>query len=164
MNQVLSKGQDMPGDKLCAAFQCISGWLVCGLIALFACGCDSGIPKYEITGKLTLNGDPIPQGRIIFTPKTGAHGYGAQGVARVDDGEIISHDEKRVIGGSYSVRIMGFDGIPYTDGSGATVKYGSPLFMPVHAEVDLPQQDASLDINIESRNGDHKTDVQVVKR
>jgi len=73
------------------------------LFALLSSGCSHGIPQYEITGELTLDGEPVKQGRIIFTPQTGPNGYGAQGVARVENGEIISHDEKRVIGGSNGV-------------------------------------------------------------
>ena len=137
-----------------------SSWLC--LFALLCNGCSNGIPQYEISGEITLDGKPVQQGRIIFTPKIGPDGYGAQGVARVENGKIISHDEKRVIGGSYTLQIIGFDGVPFKDGSGATNTMGQPLFQPLRAQVDLPTQDVSLNIRVQSEGKDHQVEIKVL--
>ncbi len=132
------------------------------VLMAFVAGCDGGIAQYEVTGQLTFEGEPVPQGRIIFTPRTGPDGYGAQGVARVDAGKIISHDEKRMIGGKYQIQIIGFDGIPYQDGSGATIPYGRPLFLPLRTELELPTQDSSLLVAISGTQGKYEVNAEVV--
>jgi len=57
---------------------------------------------------------------------------------------------------------MGFDGIPYKDGSGATNPMGRPLFQPLRAQVDLPTQDVSLVSQVQTNGEDHQVEIKVL--
>jgi hypothetical protein len=110
-------------------------------------GCDDGPPRYEVTGVVTFEGQPVPTGRLIFTPDNAAGNRGPQGVAVVERGVIETEYDRRVIGGPHWVQIMAFDGVAFEDGEG-TVVQGRPLCSIVQAPVDLPLDDVELKIEI----------------
>lgn len=74
-----------------------------GILALFVvglAGCGSSVedPSVPIAGKVTLNGDPLPEGNITFFP---ADGQGATAGAPIKDGVY----ETRIAPGPKTVRI-----------------------------------------------------------
>ncbi len=42
--------------------------VVGAVCALFVCGCEKGPRYYDVTGTVTLDGAPLPEGGIIFSP------------------------------------------------------------------------------------------------
>ena len=58
---------------------------VAALAVLAGCGGDSGkLPRAEVTGTVTVDGNPVNVGTIIFRPDSGRAGRG-----RIENGEII---------------------------------------------------------------------------
>lgn len=56
--------------------RCI-GWLAIVCATLATCGCGgSGRPEAELTGTITVNGQPLETGRIVFRPATSGSGNG----------------------------------------------------------------------------------------
>ncbi|MCC9607129.1 hypothetical protein LOC68_14385 [Blastopirellula sp. JC732] len=51
----------------------------------FGCSYDSGPPKYPVSGMVTYQGDPIPDGMIVFFPTE--PGGGAQVGVKIVDGK-----------------------------------------------------------------------------
>jgi hypothetical protein len=47
------------------------------LLLTLLCGCGSGLPERgKVTGKVTFNGKPVPEGTVTFYPKTGRSATG----------------------------------------------------------------------------------------
>jgi hypothetical protein len=51
--------------------QCTTGMMAMVAVALTAAGCGSGdgIPRHTVSGKVTLDGKPLEDGQITFTPE-----------------------------------------------------------------------------------------------
>lgn len=111
-------------------------------------GCDRGPPRYDVTGSVSYAGRPVPSGRLVFTPDRGKGNPGPQGVARIEAGQILIEQDRRVIGGPHWVQLMAFDGNAYEDGEG-TQTHGRPLCPILQAAVDLPREDVELVVEVE---------------
>jgi hypothetical protein len=60
-------------------------WLNLGLTALLLAGCSSsGPPTYDVSGAVTWNGNPLPQGDILFVP---LDGNGVPDAGKIVDGK-----------------------------------------------------------------------------
>ena len=83
-----------------------------------ASGCGGGGPtRYELSGKATFEGKPIPHGRIVFEPDASKKNAGPQGFANIKDGQFDTSDGGQGhIGGDHLIRVEGFDAVP---GAGA---------------------------------------------
>lgn len=46
--------------------------IVATLVCVFACGCGSGKNEYPVSGKISVGGEPIPTGAIVFYAVDGA--------------------------------------------------------------------------------------------
>lgn len=95
---------------------------VCGLLV----GCSSESNRYDISGKVTFKGQPVPVGKIYFSPDTSKGNDGPQGFADIKDGryDTRSQSSKGSPTGAVTVRIEGFDGHPVGD-----FAFGRPLFV-----------------------------------
>ncbi|WP_145290426.1 hypothetical protein [Pirellulimonas nuda] len=123
-------------------------------------GCDSGPPRYSVTGRVLCNGEPVPQGKLIFTPDRTANNSGGQGVAIIENGRIRTQSDRRLVGGPHWVQIIATDGKAY-DGPEGPVSAGKALFPIVDAQAPLPQADAEIEINVTTGRGDPKAEVTV---
>ncbi|PQO44048.1 hypothetical protein [Blastopirellula marina] len=65
-------------------------------------GCDSGPPKYVVGGAVTLDGEPVTDGCVTFTPHEG--GYELAATAPLIDGRY----QLECVEGSAAVTITGF--------------------------------------------------------
>jgi hypothetical protein len=79
--------------------------------ALGGCGTSDGPERYELSGKATINRQPIPAGEITFTPDASKGNKGPGSTATIKDGAYRTEPGMGVVGGPYVVRIMAFDGV-----------------------------------------------------
>jgi hypothetical protein len=112
--------------------------LVLGLADLAGCAKEEKL--YRVSGVVTHNGKPIAKGAISFVPKDD----GPQGYANIWDGKYDTAKEgKGVRGGSYDIRVNGFDGKKVND-----APFGNALFPEYTGTKDLPTQDSTYDLEV----------------
>jgi hypothetical protein len=124
---------------------CAGWWLAWALLVLVTAGCgkDSGPGRFDVSGKITFDGKPIPGGQIVFEPDTAAGNRGPAGVALIVDGQFdTARNGKGTVGGAHIARITGLDSQP---GPGASPK---PLFNPYEVKVDLGKSKTAKDIDV----------------
>jgi hypothetical protein len=117
--------------------------VLAGLLALVAGCADKGDTLYDVSGTATYDGKPIPAGIIYFDPD-GSTG-GTQGFANIRDGKFTTAvDGRGVKGGTYLVRVSGYDGKP-----GNEAPLGKPLWVPEYEfKKDLPKEKSELTIEV----------------
>lgn len=131
--------------RSCSVFLC--AWM---LLLLSGCGGGSDAPvRYDLTGTVSFNGEPVPYGEILFLPDNSKGNQGAGSVATIKEGRYQTPVGKGLIGGPYRVEIKGFDALPI---SGA-VPVGDesvpqPLFKKYETNVDFPQESSTKDFQI----------------
>ncbi len=111
------------------------------LLALVFAGCGSaetGPKRYQVAGKVSFDGKPIPAGTIYFETQNGPAGS-----AQITNGEYDTRKGAGVIGGKHQVLIQGFDGTGTSPG-----EMGKPIFNAYREDVDLPQEDTTKDFNV----------------
>lgn len=127
------------------------------LLILTGCG-DSG---YDVSGNVTFDGNPIPAGKIYFSPDGSKGNRGAAGYATIVNGTYNTASEggKSIIGGPMLVGIEGFDPnaanpTDSDDTSGEeTVK---ALFPYYEIQVDLPTESTTKDFDVPAEAADRK--------
>lgn len=127
--------------KLQQAFRGV--FLMLLLIGLTA-GCSTQERLYNLSGKATFKGQPIPAGIMYFDPDPTKGGSGTQGMASIKDGKYTTTENGRGIrGGAYVIRITGFDGK-----SGNDAPLGKTLFNEIELRKELPAADSELDFDL----------------
>ena len=121
-----------------------------GLVAVitgtsFLGGCGEAEPaRYNVSGKVTYKGQPLPAGIIFFDPDAGKGHDGPQGFAYIKDGRYdTTETERGPIGGPHIVRIDGFDGQP-----GEELPMGKPVFKGHQQSIELPLETTTYDFHI----------------
>lgn len=118
------------------SFQYSNLFMMAGIALLSLCGCSgkSGPTRYEVSGRVTLNGKPAPLGEIFFQPDVSQGNRGPGSVARIEKGVYKTLDGKGVTVGKHLVNIVAFDGIPNKeclDGNALTTKvYVATITIP----------------------------------
>src|SRR5262249_19057905 len=105
-------------------------------------GCAKEEKLYRVSGAVTYNGKPIPKGVIHFDPQAG----GPAGFADILDGKYDTAQAlhgKGVRGGSYEIRVNGFDGKQVAD-----APFGNALFPEYAGTKELPQADSIYDLDV----------------
>jgi len=128
-------------------FFCVGG-------VLFLLGCQSGEPpRYELSGQVTFNGQPVPLGTIEFIPDESRGNRGPGTSAGIANGQYKTPRGQGTIGGPHKVRITGYDGqvkpVPGAPGE-QTMPANPPLFADVELQVDLPLANAQMDFVVPS--------------
>jgi len=119
--------------------------IVAGLF-LVVLGCDrnTGPARYELTGKVTYAGQPVPAGYIIFAPDTSTGNDGPGASVEIKEGAYRVPQADGTVGGPHIVTINGFDGVSF--GKGLTINpMGLPIFTDVQISVDLPKESSTHD-------------------
>lgn len=117
------------------------------LTLLSGCSGNSGPTRYEVSGRVTFNEQPVPKGFVTFFPDTEAGNSGPGGGAEIRDGVYRTADGKGVVGGPHRIRIIGFDGVARTE-SGEELADGASLFTPYETTIDFPTADTVQDFEI----------------
>lgn len=114
--------------------------LVIGLLASMGCG-EKAPEGNTVSGTVSYKGSPVSRGTILFTPDAAAGTSGAGMMFQIVDGKYAEtkEDPKRHKGGTFQVRINGFDG---KADPGAELPMGKPLFKEYTTTVELPASDA----------------------
>lgn len=129
-----------------------STWRLLALVIpcfVLAVGCDdSDARKYEVSGKVTYDGKPVPKGFITLIPDSEKGNSGPGGGATIVDGTYQSEKGKGIVGGAYRVEIVGFDGVAGQSEDGEELADGKPLFPKYTTTVEFPMDDATKDFEI----------------
>jgi hypothetical protein len=123
-------------------------------LTLGLAGCGSDEPDlYHLSGTVTFDGKPIPQGKIYFTPDSSKGNKGPAGYATIKDGKFDTKEEggKGHVSGPMIVRIEGQD--PQgagqkdpKDTSGEEIV--KSLFPAYSTEADLPKEDSTKEFAV----------------
>jgi hypothetical protein len=115
------------------------------------CGGDDGPVKYEVTGTVTVNGEPLDEGDIRFLPEDGR---GTVGATRITDGAFTLMSEagaKRVEIRSAKER-EGTGGLPRTQPPGAMMLPGNLRFETIPK---MYNQESTLTAEVTSNGENH---------
>lgn len=126
---------------------CLAGLVLLSLVSSGCSSSDEGPTKYQLSGKVTFQGKPVPKGQITFAPDNASGNRGPGSGAAIVDGRFETPSGKGHIGGAHQVRIVGYDGVP-TSMEGETLPDGTPLFPPYETVIDLPKEDGTHDIDV----------------
>ncbi len=121
-------------------------WAPLGLfLCLAGCG-SSGPTLYNIKGSVSLDGQPVPAGRIEFEPDTAQGNSGGMGFARIVNGtyDTSAPGGRGVLGGPHRVRITGYDGQTASqDESTPLTIEAKPLFVGYTVNEELPSEEGA---------------------
>jgi hypothetical protein len=112
--------------------------LIAILCVILGCSKRDGPERFRLSGAVTLDGEPIPFGEVIFTPDGGKQNSGPQGIAQIRNGRYDTETAggKGIGGGPTVIRVNGM--------SGPRGKTLCEYEMPV----DLPRADGTYDIAV----------------
>ncbi len=120
--------------------------LVPALLVLSAgCGGNDGPQRYDLSGKVTYGGEPVPGGVIVLEPDQSKGNRGPGAVIEFTDGRYDTPSGKGTVGGPHVARIVGYTGQPAGGDASTGIR---PLFSEYQVEVDLPPKDASHDFDV----------------
>ncbi|MDX1946058.1 MAG: hypothetical protein SFU86_11730 [Pirellulaceae bacterium] len=128
-----------------ASLVVLAGWS-----CLVLAGCEnagSGPTRYPVSGNVTFDGQPVPKGFITFEPDADAGNSGPGGGAPIENGRYSTGLEAGVVGGAYTVKIVGYDGVP-TQMEGETLADGQPLFVPYQTKVEFAKEKAEKNFEV----------------
>lgn len=117
-------------------------WLCIAPLLFAACGTD-GPARYDVSGAVTFDGQPVPAGRIVFEPDSTQSNQGPAAYADIESGRYATPRGKGHVGGPHVVRITGTDGVPSGE-----LPDGRQLFPEYKTTLDLPQDDADHDFDV----------------
>lgn len=113
------------------------------LVVAGGCG-DDGPPRYQLSGRVSYEGKPIPAGWIVFAPEEGP---GA--TANISNGRYETPEGWGTIGGSHTIEVVALDGVAVADSTteGRMNAAGSPMFSCTLRK-DIPKEATTWDIEI----------------
>ncbi|MEX1223721.1 MAG: hypothetical protein WEA31_04155 [Pirellulales bacterium] len=114
------------------------------VLALVGCS-DDGPPRYQVHGRVTYDGRPVPAGRVIFEPDAAAGGKGPAGYADIANGSYRTLSDKGVVGGPHQIRVICLSGTAEGE-----LAEGRMLCPEYRETVDLPTDNAEHNIDIPS--------------
>ncbi|MCL4203728.1 MAG: hypothetical protein KJ000_14605 [Pirellulaceae bacterium] len=90
-------------------------------VSMTGCGASDGVDRASVSGTVTLDGQPVGEGSIVFTPTAGTTGpmcfvpiaNGAYSIAAGDRGPVV---------GKHKVEIEGYRDTGTVDDGGAALK------------------------------------------
>jgi len=125
-----------------ALFWCNLG--ICLLLSA-ACGSDStGPERFELSGKVMLNGEPVPAGQVILMPDTAKGNKGPGAVGTIEDGHWHTNPGKGPVSGPHIAMLNGFAAAE------PTIPGGEPpmLFTEYRTEIDVTSNASDVDFDV----------------
>lgn len=125
---------------------CVPWWAVMALVTVIlccsACGGGGGGKRFDLSGKVTFNGAPVPAGQMIFEPDPAAGNSGPPGHAEIVNGVYdTAKNGKGIVGGPHVIRISGLSGPASSPGI-------KPLFREYVTKKDLEKKTATADFDV----------------
>ncbi|TWU23426.1 hypothetical protein Pla52o_29620 [Novipirellula galeiformis] len=122
--------------------------IVASLTTIVGCGSEGAGPgKYHVSGNVTFQGQPLPEGEILFTPDTAAGNRGPASIAYVKDGKYSTQPGKGLIGGAYRFEVEGFETKAEKDQDGEAIV--APMFQTFVSQHDFELQDSTFDFEVQ---------------
>jgi hypothetical protein len=117
--------------------------LACVGLMMLVVGCKPKSDRLSFEGAVTWKGQPIPAGRVYFTPNVSKGGSGPQGYALITDGryDTSSESSKGCHAGAHSAEVHGFDGQ-------GDKGFGNPLFAPYSISIEVPAEGGTIDLEV----------------
>jgi len=112
------------------------------LIGLVACG-DEGPQRYRLAGEVTLDGQPVPEGWVVFAPEKGP---GAS--ADIKNGRYETPPGFGSIGGKHTIEVVAFKSGNQKTSTDEEGYGGGGLWFRHKLEADLPAKATTWDIHI----------------
>ena len=127
----------------------VLGWVVL-LASAGGCGGSSG---NRVSGKVTFKGQPVPAGKIYFSPDTAKGNSGGTGYADIKDGayDTSATEGQGAPTGAVIISVEGFDPKP-PPGAEPDVTM-TKLFAGYQKPVDLPAGASVQDIEVPAEAG-----------
>jgi hypothetical protein len=117
------------------------------VLTVVGCG-EAGPQRFNVSGTVTYNGQPVPAGVVWFDPDFSKQNDGPQGYAFIKDGKFdTAETESGPGGGPHIARVEGFDGKP-----GEELPMGRAIFLDFSQPVDLPREDTTLEFNVPGKS------------
>lgn len=82
---------------------------VCVLASLPGCSKSDGPERHTLEGAVTVNGQPVRDGSIFFSPDSSQGNSGPGAVAMIRNGRYETPSGHGIVGGPHIVEIMGYD-------------------------------------------------------
>ena len=137
-----------------AVWAAICGWCVTATMA----GCSPGpsLERFPVTGTVTHDGRPVPQGAVFFEPTAAVGAIAATGFAVIENGSYRTPPKTSPGKGLYTVRIIGRDGTAATEKDLAEMMpgqkfLGQPLFRDYSTTMELTGSNDRLDFTVPVR-------------
>jgi hypothetical protein len=118
-----------------AALGCAALLVTCALSA----GCGDGSGRVELSGTVTFNGQPVPAGKIYFSPDPAKGNKGPQGYADIKDGKFDTARTGK--GGVTGPVIVHIEGLSAGD-------QPQPLFAAYEVPADLSGKSSGLTYDV----------------
>jgi hypothetical protein len=127
-----------------------SSFLGCIIIFFFlvVIGCNpSGLKRYQVSGTITFDGQPVTEGEIRFSPDSAKGNTGPQGYAAIENGKFTTPKGIGVIPGPMYATVTVFDpikGEAKNDGS----DFRKIIFENWNYAFEMPAKSHVLDLKI----------------
>ncbi|WP_437230938.1 hypothetical protein SH661x_002223 [Planctomicrobium sp. SH661] len=123
-----------------------------GLLLLLS-GCAKvaeGPVRYQVSGQVTFDGQPVPHGSIIFDPDVQAGNSGPQGSAEIINGSYSTalHRGTGVVGGPMLITVTGMKNQNVLEGEDPGL-----LFKDFSLKQDIPKEKFVLDVLVPREAG-----------
>lgn len=117
------------------------------LLALAGCSKDSTEQRYAVTGQVSYQGKPVPQGEVAFEPDATKGETGRASLSPITNGKYEIPAKYGVRPAAYVMRVTGYS---QGESSGASQVDGGfeELFPLFTQEVTFPDKNMTLDIEI----------------
>lgn len=104
------------------------------IVVLLVCGCgQQGPARFDVSGTVTYDGQPLPQGTIRFEPDGSKGNHGPVGYAAITDGTYTTKGQG-TLGAIEGPLVVWITGLPAVD---PTAEFQLPLFTDFRAEIDI---------------------------
>ena len=116
-----------------------------GIVFCIGCGGSDGPVRDALNGTVSLpDGQPVPAGEINFEPDAQSGNKGPASMIEIQNGKYSLPKDQGILGGSYVVTIIPFDGKAY----GESLQGKALTRQPYVEKVDFPKQNTSHDFKI----------------
>jgi hypothetical protein len=113
------------------------------IASVSGCGGSRGPERYEVSGKVTHGGQPIPAGEVVFEPDPDQGNTGPQSRAPITNGEYRTPPGLGSVPGAVIIEVRGYDGQAHPESPD-----GLELFRPYQCKAELPREDSEHDLDV----------------